>query len=65
MTPKQFEDLYAMISANVNNTSLIGEDLKKKYDKTVNIENNIALVMKNQSLILNELQNIKKLIINK
>lgn len=65
MTPKQFEDLYAMISANVNNTSLIGEDLKKKYDKTVNIENNIALVMKNQSIILNELQNIKKLLINK
>lgn len=65
MTPKQFQDIYDMISANVNNTNLLGQDLKKQYDKSVNIERNIALIMGNQSKLFNELQDIKKLLSNK
>lgn len=65
MTPKQFEDLYKMISANVNNTNLLGLDLKKQYDKSVNIEKNIALIIDNQAKLFNELQNIKGLLLQK
>lgn len=65
MTPKQFDDLYKMIFASVDNTSLLGENLKKQYDKTLNIENNIALLLKNQNTIFLELQEIKKLLLEK
>ncbi len=65
MTPKQFEDLYAMISGNVNNTNLLGQDLKKQYDKSENIEKNIKLMMENQMLLFNLLTDIKKLLSNK
>jgi hypothetical protein len=60
MTPKQFEDIYAMISGNVNNTNLLGQDLKKQYDKSVNIEKNMKLMMENQILLFNLLTDIKK-----
>ena len=60
MTPKQFEDFYAMISGNVNNTNLLGQDLKKQYDKSENIEKNIKLMMENQMLLFNLLTDIKK-----
>ena len=65
MTPKQFEDLYKMISTNVNNTNLLGQDLKKQYDKTLNVEKNISLFMQNQTLLFNELQEVKKLLLEK
>ena len=65
MTPKQFEDLYAMISGNVNNTNILGQDLKKQYDKSENIEKNIKLMMENQMLLFNLLTDIKKLLSNK
>lgn len=65
MTPKQFEDLYKMISANVNNTNLLGQDLKKQYDKTLNVEKNISLFMQNQTILFNELQEVKKLLLEK
>jgi hypothetical protein len=65
MTPKQFEDLYKMISANVNNTNLLGQDLKKQYDKTLNVEKNISLFMQNQTILFNEVQEVKKLLLEK
>ena len=65
MTTEQFENLFAMVSANVNNSELIGKDLKKQFDKSVNIESNIALMMDNQTKLFNELQKIKSLLTNK
>tara|TARA_R110000868_G_C10886362_1_gene763283 strand:- start:108 stop:314 length:207 start_codon:yes stop_codon:yes gene_type:complete len=65
MTPKQFEDLYKMISTNVNNTNLLGQDLEKQYDKNLNVEKNISLFMQNQTLLFKELQEVKRLLLGK
>lgn len=65
MTPQQFNDIYDMISASVNNTNLLGKDLKRQYDKTLSVENNISLLMRNQKLLFNELQEVKKLLVEK
>lgn len=65
MTPKQFQDVYDMISASVNNTNLLGDNLKNQYNKTLNIETNIALLMQNQNTIFLELQEIKELLLEK
>jgi hypothetical protein len=65
MTQEQFNTIDKLISGNVNNTNLIGLDLKKQYDKTINVEKNISLLMQNQTLLFNELQEIKKLLLEK
>jgi hypothetical protein len=65
MTQEQFNLLDKLISGNVNNTNLLSQDLKKQYDKTLNVEKNISLMMQNQTLLFNELQEIKKLLLGK
>jgi hypothetical protein len=60
MTIDQYNTLENLISGNVNNTNLLGQDLKKQYDKSVNIEKNIKLMMENQILLFNLLTDIKK-----
>lgn len=62
MTEENFKKLYDMLSANVNNTNLVGTNLKLQYDKTVNIERNLALAMQNQVYIMQELEKIKTLV---
>lgn len=62
MTQEQLNLLDKLISGNVNNTNLLGQDLKKQYDKTLNIEKSIALMMENQNKIFSELQYIKRLL---
>ncbi|MCZ8331339.1 MAG: hypothetical protein O9282_08510 [Flavobacterium sp.] len=54
MTIDQYNTLENLISGNVNNTNLLGQDLKKQYDKSVNIEKNIKLMMENQILLFNQ-----------
>lgn len=63
MTQEQLNLLDKLISGNVNNTNLLGQDLKKQYDKTLNIEKSIALMMENQNKIFSELQYIKGLLL--
>lgn len=65
MTQEQFNTLDKLISTNVNNTSLLGQDLKKQFNKSVNIEKNISLIMDNQVKLFNELQTIKELLLQK
>lgn len=65
MTQEQYNTLDKLISANVDNTNLLGQDLKKQYDKSVNIEKNISLIMDNQIKLFNELQTIKGLLLQK
>lgn len=62
MTQEQYNTLDKLISATVNNTNLLGQELKKQYDKSVNIERNIALMMDNQIKLFKELTEIKKLL---
>jgi hypothetical protein len=65
MTQEQFNTLDKLVSATVNNTHLLGQEFKKQYDKSVNIEKNMKLIMDNQVKLFNELLTIKELLLQK
>lgn len=59
MTPKQFEDLYKMVSASVNNGAKLGNDVEKNSKKLDAIILTLNGIISNQEAIYREIQKLK------
>ncbi|WP_309613026.1 hypothetical protein [Flavobacterium sp.] len=60
MTPKQYEELNALVSANVNNTNLLGKDVKELDRKSQFLISQNKIIIDYQTILdakLNSLLN--------